>query len=48
MCWAGKEKRHGERIPDYGAYMRTKLFSKHEPYVIVRNTFPYFPGHMLF
>ena len=37
-----------DRIPDYGTYMRTKLFATHEPYVIVKNTFPYFPRHMLF
>jgi hypothetical protein len=37
-----------KRIPDYGDYMQRKLFAKHEPYVIVRNMFPYFPRHMLF
>ena len=34
-----------DRIPDYG-HTWTKL-ATHEPYVIVKNTFPYFPRHML-
>lgn len=37
-----------QRIPQYEQYLARKLFSPHDPYVLLRNKYPYTENHFLF
>ena len=37
-----------KRIPMYHEYMKRKIFSRSDPYIILPNTYPYIPFHKLF